>query len=360
LPVVEEVADRLNWAIADEETPGTETYSQVYVVDGTTLRIAHTKENIAQYPLHTNQRGTSHFPVLRVAIATNARTGVALRPAIGPFSGSNAASELSLSRELMQRLPAKSLLIGDRYYGCFIFAYHASSHGHQVLCRMKEANTKKVIGSPGEPAGEKCFTWHPSKREREKYPWLPVEAALDGKFVWTKLACPGFRSETLFFFTTLDLTADKLLELYKLRWNVELDLRDIKSTLSADQIEAKTPAMVNKEIILAVTAYNLVRKLMTIAAIKLRLDPRSLSFSRMLKRINALSASILADTPNPTIDYRLRNALVDLRGLVLPSRKKHRPNEPRKAWSRGQTTLLTSSRDEERKKLNPPSNITTN
>jgi hypothetical protein len=58
-----------------------------------------------------------------------------------------------------------------------------------------------------------------------------------------------------------------LKELYKSRWHVELDLRNIKTTLGMEMLHCKTPEMNEKEIWVYFLTYNLIRLLMAQAAL---------------------------------------------------------------------------------------------
>ena len=83
---------------------------------------------------------------------------------------------------------------------------------------------------------------------------------------------PGFRSETIVVVTTLldafEFTKEDIAEIYFRRWNVELDLRSIKSVMQMDMLRCKTPELVRKEIWTHILAYNLIRTVMAQAAIK--------------------------------------------------------------------------------------------
>jgi hypothetical protein len=69
-----------------------------------------------------------------------------------------------------------------------------------------------------------------------------------------------------------------LLALYVQRWHVELDLRNIKTTLGMDVLRCRTPEMVEKELWVNLLAYNLIRLLMAQAAIEAGIHPREISF----------------------------------------------------------------------------------
>jgi IS4 transposase len=85
---------------------------------------------------------------------------------------------------------------------------------------------------------------------------------------------PGFRSRTLIIATTLldaeEVTKSDLANLYRARWNAELDLRSLKETMQMDILRCKTPELVRKEIWTHILAYNLIR---TIIAVGIDEDP---------------------------------------------------------------------------------------
>ena len=76
-------------------------------------------------------------------------------------------------------------------------------------------------------------------------------------------------------------------ELYRARWNNELDLRSIKVTLQMDRLRCETPGLVRKEIWAHVLAYNLIRTVMAQAAAREDAPPRSISFKATLQVLEA-------------------------------------------------------------------------
>ena len=81
----------------------------------------------------------------------------------------------------------------------------------------------------------------------------------------------GFRTKEIIVVTTLldakTYTKAQLAKLYQLRWEVEVDLLIVKTTLGMDELRGKTPQMVRKEIYVHLIAYNLLRTLMWEAGI---------------------------------------------------------------------------------------------
>src|SRR5262249_10901705 len=79
----------------------------------------------------------------------------------------------------------------------------------------------------------------------------------------------------------------ELAELYRARWNNELDLRSIKIVLQMDRLRCKTPELVRKEIWAHALAYNLIRTVMAQAAARGGAPPRTISFKAALQVLEA-------------------------------------------------------------------------
>jgi hypothetical protein len=68
----------------------------------------------------------------------------------------------------------------------------------------------------------------------------------------------------LALFTTLPDPVEEMQKLYGQRWNIETDLRTLKSQLRMDQLSCATPEMAANETEMAIAAYNLVRAVICI------------------------------------------------------------------------------------------------
>ena len=73
----------------------------------------------------------------------------------------------------------------------------------------------------------------------------------------------GFRTEDVTLVTTLldpkEYTRIDRAELYRLRWQAEIDLRHLKTTMQMEHLPSKTPEMVVKDFYVHLLAYNLIR-----------------------------------------------------------------------------------------------------
>jgi IS4 transposase len=107
---------------------------------------------------------------------------------------------------------------------------------------------------------------------------------------------PGLRSRTMVVVTTLldaeEVTARDLADLYRARWNAELDLRSLKQTMQMDILRCTTPKLVRKEIWTHILAYNLIRTIIAQAATKHSIEPRTISFKGAVQTLEAFQPLI--------------------------------------------------------------------
>ena len=281
LELVEEVSDHVFDTLC--EAGGATEGRRAFLLDGFTLRLETTKELREAFP---PSRDDSMWPVLNVAVAHDAYTGVAARPVWGPMYGDNAINETQLSRQLFERMPSGSIVIGDRAFGVFSVANEVVLNGHDVVMRLKDDRARRISGKLPMSKAEEEVEWSASYRELLHYPELTGNERIRGRIITRKLKVKKENGEPeyLRIFTTLmDVSADEIVALYSQRWNVETDIRDLKQTLKLNYLRSKTVDMVLKELHLAIIAYNIVNELRRQIALKSGDRPRDLSFTRVMR-----------------------------------------------------------------------------
>lgn len=334
LEVANQVSDRVFGHLLQtrrEALPGWDR--RVFVLDGSSLELPHTPTLAEKYPPGSNQYGESHWPVLRILVAQELTAGIAGRPCWGPMYGPQAVSEQALTEQILGRLPDGSVLMGDINFGVFSVAFAVTQRGHDVLFRLK-ADRAGVLGRGGlalTPGTEQSICWRPSAHDRKQHPDLPADACVHGRLIVQQVQSSNGKSMILYFFTTLNLGAEQILQLYGNRWDVETDLRSLKQTLRLDMLCCESPDMIAKELVLAITGYNLVRGVMNVAAEQYQLDPRRLSFSRSQDVVNAALPGLDAARSKSEYQDRLRRMFRRVASCKLPDRSK-RPPAPRQAW----------------------------
>ena len=157
------------------------------------------------------------------------------------------------------------------------------------------------------------------------------ELRAGGKTLVTTLLCPR------------ETDKDALKSLFKSRWHVELDLRNIKTTLGMEHLRCRTPEMAVKEIWVYLLAYNLIRLMMAEAARIAHRLPREISFKHTVQMWIAWNAH------GNNIDAR--DKLHGLFVLIAQQQVGKRPGriEPRAVKRRPKPyRLLTKSRAQAR------------
>ena len=306
----------------------------VYLMDGSGLVLPHTPGLAREFPPATNQHGVSHWPVMRIVVAHNLASGAAVQPCWGPMFGKKAVSEQSLTERLLQRLPPRSTVVGDRNFGVFSVAFAAHRQKHFVVVRMTKARAQRLMGGSLPKRKTDCgVEWKPSRDDRRSHPTIPRDACLRGRLIVRHLKRHG-QVIVLYLFTTLQLPADEIVALYGRRWNIETDLRSLKQTVRLGHLRSLSTQMVTKELITGVMAYNLVRTVQMAAAQWAAIDPRELSFSKVQTIVNAWFP-ILMDVHTPEqFSKLLARMLTAAAQAKLPKRR--RRSYPRAIWGRPQ------------------------
>jgi len=116
LSVVQKSCDHIfQQLVAQVGQPASHNTIPTFLLDGSTMRVPHTPELCRAYPPSSNQYGEAHWPLLRVVVAHDLHTGLAMRPEWGPMNGDQAVSEQALLERAIERLPQRyATLVGER------------------------------------------------------------------------------------------------------------------------------------------------------------------------------------------------------------------------------------------------------
>jgi hypothetical protein len=273
-----------------DASPPTYRGRRFFIVDGTTITLAPEEELQRQFPPASNQLGEGVWPKPLLVVCHEVASGAALIPEIGAMYGANAVSETALVRRCFEQLPPDGIAMTDSGFGIFHVAYQARQTGHSFLCRMTKARfhslrKKATLHSQGPHWKTYSHTWRPSDKERQNHPDLPPDAALEVQLheiviheKWTLHLVTDLREEAD--------TALAMADAYRKRYDVEIDIRNLKVVLNLETIRAKSLEMFHKEFLMSVVAYNLVTQFRRQAAERANLPPRRLSFKRVWTTFN--------------------------------------------------------------------------
>jgi len=284
------------------------------LVDGFTFTMPDTPENQEAFPQPSSQSPGVGFPIARACAVISLATACVCDVAIGPYKGKE-TGEPALLRTILDAFNEGDVAVFDRYYCSFIMLAMLSLRGVYVCARLHQCRTSDFRRGRRLGEDDHLITWNrpvrPPWMSEELYSRIPETLTL--RELRFDVTVPGRRTEAITVITTLTdpqaYCAKDIAQLYGLRWNVELDIRDIKQTLSLDHLRCKTPEMVRRELWVALLAYNLIRKVIATSAVIHGKQPRRLSFTLTCQTV--LASWILLSTGSARNAHQLWTAALD-------------------------------------------------
>jgi putative transposase len=258
--------------------------------DGTTLLAPATDANQKVWPQQRGQKPGLGFPILRMVVLVSLATAALCGVAVGPYKGKE-TGEPALLRELLDRFQSGDLFLGDCCYSSYFLLALLLGRGVDVVVRQHQRRRMDFRRGQRLGAKDHVVLWQrpqrPTWMEEETYATIPV--TLRVRELEVRVEVRGFRVKQLVVVSTLTdgerYPRTEIARLFRARWHVELDLRNLKTSLRLDDLRCKTPEMVRREILVHCLAYNLIRKVMAQAALSQERLPREVSFAAAMAAV---------------------------------------------------------------------------
>ena len=271
----------------------------VKVIDGSSVSMPDTVENQEAYPQPSSQKLGCGFPIAKIGVIFSLATGAAVALASDVLN----THDLKLARKLYGFLNPLDVLLGDRAFCAYADLITIKNLGCDAVFRKHQS--RKTTTQKGKIIGDcdKLVTWHKPKKcpkglSEEEFLTLP--STLTVREIYYYIIVPGFRTQRVSLITTLlDTTIYSslgILKLYGERWNVELNLKHLKTTLGMEILRCKTPQMVRKELYVYLPRYNLLRTLMWTAGTTYGSPPLRLSLQGTRHHFSNFIPELLAHT----------------------------------------------------------------
>ena len=319
----------------------------VKIVDGTMLSMPDTELNQRRWPQNAEQKPGLGFPQLKLVGVFSLESGALVDYAIGSLHD----HESTLFRSLWSRLSPGDILLGDRAFCSY--STMAALRLREVDCVWRVHHARKIDFRQGTRLGhdDRLVTWvRPGQRPRglppESYAALPATLAV--RMIRLIVQAPGLRPRAVTLVTTLldpvAHPADTLRELYLRRWQVEGHFAQIKTTLGLDILRCKSPLMIEKELLIHLIAYNLVRAIMQQSAHHYHRPLGRISFKGSLDALRHFARPIHLARHQPR---RVQMLIAQMLEIIACDAVPERPgrSEPRAKKRRPKTYhLLTSPR----------------
>ena len=316
----------------------------VRLIDGTTVTMPDTPENQAAYPQQSNQQAGLGFPICRIVGIVCLASGSVMNAAIGPYKGKG-ADEQTLLRGMLNTFEAGDIVVGDAYYSAYFLFSELMARGVDAVFEQHGLRRKSTDFRKGTRLGVSDHLIE-YKKPVQKPCWMTEEyyrAAPDALTVRELKVNKKILVTTLL--SSKDAAKSSLKRLYKDRWHVELDLRNIKTAMGMETFSCKSPEMVEKEMWVYLLAYNLVRLVMAQSAYLADILPREISFKHSLQLWQVYRQhGTLDDSKSLGILCALIAEVTvgDRPGRIEPRAVKRRPKP---------YPMLTKPRDEARKSV---------
>jgi hypothetical protein len=317
---------------------------RLWLVDGTGFSMPDTDELRAHFGQPGGQATGCGFPVAHCLALVHAASGLITELLIAPLR----THDMSLVAKLHQKLAANDLVVGDRGFSSYA---HLALLWQRGMMGLMRAHQKLIIDfTPRRPHAVPSNKRTPAERGRPYSRWVKKLGKYDQIVEWFRpQSCPewmtkeeyaalpesllvrelrykvtrrGYRVREVTLVTTLldveKYPAEELATLYLRRWRIETNFAHLKTTLGMDVLRCKTVAGVEKEAIMFVLVYNLVRMVMREAAQRQQVDVERISFIDTLRWL--LSAD--ADSPLPELIVNPSRT-----GRYEPRVRKRRPKQ---------------------------------
>jgi len=267
---------------------------RVFIAAGSHVSMPDTPQNQVGYPQPVVQQPGIGFPRARLAVLLSLATGACHDLAIAPYAGKGTGAT-TLPRQMYDSLSPGDVVVADALFDNYFLACEFRQRGIELVARVQaERVGSRAVQS--RPDGDSSVWQRPNKahgmagQQYRSYPesliMRQVSVAARGK---------GNRAEQFKVITTiLDASIDggQIGALYQRRWDGEIDIRSIKSTMRMDILRCKTPEMVHKEIWAHLLAYNLLRTAMAVAASENGVEPREISFKGAKQALTAFAPKL--------------------------------------------------------------------
>jgi hypothetical protein len=308
----------------------------VFIVDGSHVSMPDTAENQAVYPQPPTQQAGLGFPLARITVALSLATGACHDLAIAPYKGKG-TGEKTLFRRMYDTLNPGDVVLADALFDDYFIACELCNRQIDIVARAQRERVGTRIAQ-SKPDDDLIVWQRPNKPHGmtgAQYRHYPKQLIMRQVTVDARDKNNRVRQFNVVT-TILDQSIDgkQIGDLYERRWEGEVDIRSIKSTMQMDILRCKTSDMVHKEIWTHLLAYNLLRTVMAVAANENDIEPRQVSFKGAKQALTAFAPKIEAARPEdraPLIDAMLTtiayHRVGDRPGRWEPRARKRRPKK---------------------------------
>jgi len=270
---------------------------RIFLVDGVSSLTPDTRSIRKLFDQPANIKPGCGYPMAKVLALFDAASGAILRPLICSIFVHEASNVWGLH----PLLRAGDLLVGDRAFCSYVHLILLDAREVLGLFRVHHRKNVRFRGARqcsrhglGQPTSrlirklgrlDQLVEWfkpqqRPKWMKKKQFDALP--ASLIVREVRYHLEARGQRTRRVTIATTLIdpvlYPAEKIAELYGMRWQVETHFAQLKTSMKMSQLKCKTAEGVKKELLMYFIVYNLIRRVIRDAAEQQKLPVERISF----------------------------------------------------------------------------------
>ncbi|MFC4992078.1 IS4 family transposase [Rubritalea tangerina] len=263
-------------------------------IDGSSVQLMDSEANQQVYPQPPTQKPGCGYPVMGFVGVVNL--------CHGGWEGFETCQwkkhDARVAPKLLKYVADGDLLMGDRAFCSYEIIGLTQQRGGHVLMRLHQARQRKLDWRKGRKVSpiERIVTWkkpstQPEKSDLSSEQWDNLPSEMELRYIRVGFEDRSGLKRTLVVVTTLldhiRYDAVELADLYAKRWEIEVKLRDVKTTMGLEKFAVKTPEMAHKTLIMMMLAYNLIRCLMQKSTTLTGISNSRLSFKGVLDVITS-------------------------------------------------------------------------
>ena len=263
-------------------------------VDGSSVQLMDTEENQSEFPQPTNQKKDCGFPVMKFLGLLNHSTGAWEHH----LTAHPDEHDVRTMRALIEHFSEPCLLLADRAFCSFEIIARLKEKGVESLMRLHQMRAKGFTLQRGKRIGPKqrLVTWvkprkKPASSDLSDTEWEALPDSIPMRLIVSNYEDRNGEKKRLILATTLlDTEAYDwiaLLNLYATRWDIELRLRDVKTTMKMEALPVKTPEMAKKSLAMALLGYNLIKGISQEVSQTEGVERELISFKELLDWVNS-------------------------------------------------------------------------
>jgi len=262
---------------------------RVIVADGTGISMPDTEANQALWPQTRAQKPGCGFPQARICACFDLASDMLNSYQVG----NKKSHELPLLCKQWNHFDKGDIFLGDKLFCSYYDISRLVDHGVDSVVTLRRkpvtaAESDKILGDDDLLIyWKKPIRSHSTSYTKDEEELLPERLPL--RQIKVTVTQKGFRVSSFYLVTTLVdpelYPADVIADLYRQRWDVELNFRDIKTTMNMDVLRCKTPEMIRKEIVVHFIVYNAMRQLMLESAEHSKTELSQVSFKASVQAL---------------------------------------------------------------------------